>query len=314
MSEKTLHITNGGNLSKYLNELEIVGEKITWQEMLCEGPTKETIHTDEHIELRRAFFNDFYNVDLDLEQIDYVLNKQLSNPERYSEIVLWFEYDLFCHINMIAVISLLQQKKIDLPLYLVCSGRVSGSKTLKGLPELNSEQLLNHYRDKVLLNETDVDLATTVWGIYCGKDHNLLKPFIVQSSSFKYLSNCLKAHLERFPDSISGLNILERNILEIIRDNTIKSKHHLLGYALNYQGYYGFGDMQLERIIDMLNMFYTEAEDSLTLNRSGHEALLGQYNFSNQLDNNMTFGGVKKHDFYFNKQLNKLVKKVTNVN
>ena len=312
MNKQPLHITNGGSLTKYLNELEIKGEILTWQEMLCEGPTSQNIHTDKSINQRRAFLNEFYNVDLDLEKVDFAL-KQLENPERYSEIVLWFEYDLFCHINMVAVISLLQDKKIDLPLYLVCSGRVSGSKTLKGLPELNSEQLLNHYKEKVLLTKRDIDLATTVWGIYCGKDHNLLKPYIVQSSSFKYLSNCLKAHLKRFPDSIDGLNILERNILEIVRDNTIKSKHHLLGYALNYQGYYGFGDMQLERIIDKLSVFISEEKDSITLNRTGHEALLGQINFSTKIVSKMSFGGVDKYDFQFNKKLNRLVKNVKNV-
>lgn len=312
MDKRPLHITNGGSLTKYLNELKIVGEKLTWQEMLCEGPTKETIHTTEHIKLRDSFLNEFYQVNLDLNQVDYALNEQLANTNRYSEIILWFEYDLFCHINMIAVISLLQQKKIKHPLYLVCSGRVSGSKTLKGLPELNSEQLLNHYKNKILLTENDIEIATTVWGIYCGKDHNLLKPFIVQSSSFKYLSNCLKAHLERFPDSINGLNILEKNILEIVRDNTIKSKHHLLGYALNYQGYYGYGDMQLNRLIDKLSIFMTKENNTLKLNRTGHEALIGQLNFSNKMDSNMTFGGVNKYDFYFSKKLNKLVKTVTN--
>ncbi|MGB5419141.1 DUF1835 domain-containing protein [Algibacter sp.] len=312
MDKQTLHITNGDNLTKYLNELEINGEKLTWQEMLCEGPTSPKIFSDKFIEKRSAFLNEFYNVDLDLEQIDFVLNTQLGNPERYSEIVLWFEYDLFCHINMIAVISLLQQKKITLPLYLVCSGRVPGSKTLKGLAELTSAQLMSHYKDKVSLTESDIDLATTIWGIYCGKDHNLLKPFIVQSSSFKYLTNCLKAHLKRFPDSIDGLNTLERNILEIVRDNSIKSKHHLLGYALNYQGYYGFGDIQLERLIDKLSVFLTEEDNSLTLNRAGHEALLGQHNFAVEIDSNMTFGGVNKYDFQFSKKLNKLVKTVTN--
>lgn len=311
MSKQPLHITNGGVLTKYLKELEVVGEILTWQEMLCEGPTQEKIHTDEFIELRRKFLNDFYNVELDSEKIKFAL-EQLSNPERYSEIVLWFEYDLFCHINMVAVISLLQQKKINLPIYLVCSGRIPGSKTLKGLGELNSEQLLNHYKDKVLLTDRDIDMATTVWGIYCGKDHNLLKPFIVQGSSFKYLSNCLKAHLKRFPDSVDGLNILERNILKIVNDNNIKSKHHLLGYALNYQGYYGYGDMQLERLIDKLSVFITEENGLLVLNRSGHEALLGQHNFSSEIDRGMIFGGVKKYDFQFSIQLNKLVKTVTN--
>ncbi|GAA4899482.1 hypothetical protein GCM10023311_25990 [Flaviramulus aquimarinus] len=312
MNKQPLHITNGGVLSSRLNELEIQGEKLTWQEMFCEGPTIEQIHTTEFIELRGAFLSTCYDIELDLIKVESELAKLNNADNIYSEIVLWFEYDLFCHINMIAVISLIQQKKIKLPLYLVCSGRISGSNDLKGLSELNTSQLFNHYRDKVRLNDEDIYLATTVWGIYCGKDHNLLKPFIVKSSNFKYLSNCLKAHLKRFPDSIQGLNTLERNILEIINKYTITSKHHLLGYALNYQGFYGYGDLQLSRIIDQLSIFYTIEKDVLVLNRKGHEALLGQHNFALEIDNNMTFGGIKKIDFQFSKSENKLVKTVLN--
>lgn len=314
MKKNILHITNGGYLTKYLNELEITGEKLTWQEILCEGPTQEMVHTNEFIELRSDFLSEFYNVQLDFKKIEFG-TEQLNTPERYSEIVLWFEYDLFCNINMIAVISLLKQKKIELPIYLVCSGRVAGEKTLKALTELKSGQLIKHYKNKVLLNESDIDLAKTVWGIYCGKDHNLLKPFIVQSSSFQYLSNCLKAHLERFPDPTDGLNILEKNILKLVRDNTINSRHHLLGYALNYQGYYGFGDMQIERIIDDLSEFFTETDKSLTLNSSGQDVLIGKYSydFSSKTGRNMVFGGVKKYDFNFSKAQNKLIKAPHNV-
>lgn len=311
MTKLPLHITNGGRTTSYLDELEVKGEKLTWQEILCEGPTQEIIHCEAFIDLRCSFLNKFYDVELDLDKVEIAI-KQLSNPERYSEIVLWFEYDLFCHINLLAVINLLQQKKIELPLYLVCSGRIPGSKVLKGLSELNTGQLLNHYKNKVKLNQDDIDLATTIWGIYCGKDHNLLKPFIVQSSSFQYLSNCLKAHLERFPDSKTGLNALETNILSIVKENNIKSKHHLLGYALNYQGYYGFGDMQMNRIIEKLSYFFTLEENSLTLNKNGHEALLKQHNYSIELNNNMEYGGINVQYFHFSKEHNKLVKIVPN--
>lgn len=311
MSKQPLHITNGDNLTKVLNNLKIEGVKLTWQELLCEGPTTEKVGSELFLETRKSFFTQFYDIDLDLELIEIELDK-LNDPENYSEIVLWFEYDLFCHINMVAVISLIKQRKIELPIYLVCSGRIEGSKNLKSLPELSTEQLINHYENKVLLNEGDIDMAKTVWRIYCGIDHNLLKPLIVTSSSFEYLSNCLKAHLKRFPDSIDGLNTLERNILEIINKYSITSKNHLLGYALNYQGYYGYGDLQLSKIIDQLEVFYTVSNDKLELNRKGHEAILGEYNFSSEIDNNMTFGGVKKHDFQFSKELNKLVKTVKN--
>jgi len=313
MSKQQLHITNGSHLTNVLNELNIQGVKLTWQELLCEGPTTEKVGSELFLETRKSFFTQFYNIDLDIEFIKSELDK-FNHSENYSEIVLWFEYDLFCHINMIAIISLIQQKKMNFPLHLVCSGRIEGSKNLMGLSELSPEQLLNHYKNKVLLNKDDIDIATTVWGIYCGVDHNLLKPFIVKPSSFKYLSNCLKAHLERFPDSVDGLSILERNILQIIVKHSITSKHHLLGYALNYQGFYGYGDLQLERIINQLSIFYSVTEGEIELNRKGHEALLGHHNFALEIDNDMMYGGVKKIAFQFNKSKNKLVKSILNVN
>lgn len=309
MDKRTLHITNGHQLTNFLKELDFSGDILTWQEMLCEGPTTEQIDSEEFFTVRKQFLLDFYDIEVNEEKFRKEI-AILDDPKRYSEIILWFEYDLFCHINLIAVISLIQQKNIQLPLYLVCSGRVEGEKDLKGLAELTPKQLQQHYQSKIKLTNKDIEVMTNLWRTYCGKDHNLFKPAIVEKSSFPYLSNCLKAHLKRFPDSRTGLTTLETNILEIIKSNTIKSKKHLLGYALNYQGYYGFGDIQLMRKIEKLSIFYTETEDQLTLNRKGHEALLGQHSFASELNNTMIFGGVRKHDFQFSESENKLIKTV----
>jgi hypothetical protein len=238
---------------------------------------------------------------------------KLEHPENYDSIVLWFEYDLFCHINMLGVIKLLFQKKIDKPLYLVTSGFISGEKNLKGLSELNPTQLRTHFNDRIKLTKEDQNLAIDLWNIYCGKDHNLFKPYIIYNSSFKYLSNCLKAHIERFPNQKTGLSVLEENILKIIRDREVRSKHHLLGYTLNYQGYYGFGDLQFQRIIEKLSIFFKSTEHRLELNRRGHEALLGQHNFASEIKNNMVYGGVQRMDYQFSSQKNKLIKTVLNV-
>lgn len=305
----TLHITNGNSLTNYLKELDIVGEVLTWQEMLCEGPTVIDIDSETFKNTRRVFLNTVYDIEVNEEEYDQELNK-LNHTKNYTEIVLWFEYDLFCHINMIAVISLIQQKQIKLPLYLVCSGRIEGEKNLKGLSELNQEQLLKHYKEKIKLTPEDIDFAVTLWDIYCSKDHNLFKPYIVKKSSFKYMSNCLKAHLKRFPDLKTGLSTLEENTLKIVKDNDIKSKHHLLGYTLNYQGYYGFGDLQINRLIDNLSLFFTIKKDAITLNRKGYEALLGKYNFSSEVNDNINYGGVNRLDYHFSEKQNKLIKQI----
>ncbi|MGS2726127.1 DUF1835 domain-containing protein [Psychroserpens sp. BH13MA-6] len=313
MSEQTLHITNGQNLTNYLQELNVEGLFLTWHEILCEGPTEAHIDSEVFITKRKAFLSEFYDIELDEHKFKSELEK-LNATDTYSEIVLWFEYDLFCHINLMAVMSLIHQRDIKQPLYLVCSGRVKGEKNLKGLSELSSAQLLAHYDNKIELTDLDRDLAISLWRTYCGKDHNLFKPYITQKSSFKYLGACLKAHLKRFPDAKSGLSVLETNILKIIKNKDIKSRHHLLGYILNYQGYYGFGDLQYERMIEKLRLFYDETDDRVVLNRKGHEALLGSHNFSSEIKNNLTFGGVKRLDYQFNSEENKLIKTIINAN
>ncbi len=311
MEKKALHITNGSILTAYLKELDFKGEFLSWQEALCEGPTIANINSEKFFEKREEFFKEFYEVEIDQTERRAELSK-LNNSDDYSEIILWFEYDLFCHINLLGVLNLIYRKQIDLPLYLVCSGRVPGEKEMKGLSELKPNQLLSHFNKRVQLTEDDIDLATSIWRTYCGHDHNLLKPYIIQSSSFKYMGSCLSAHMKRFPDSRSGLGAMEHNILRLVRDNEIKSKHHLLGYALNYQGYYGYGDIQLERIIDNLSIFFQFDKESIVLNRKGHEALMGHHNFAAEIQNNISFGGVKRLNYQFSKAKNKLIKTVIN--
>ncbi|MBF8150664.1 DUF1835 domain-containing protein [Winogradskyella sp. F6397] len=309
MAKNCLHITNGNNLTVYLRDLDFKEDIVTWQEMLCEGPTIPAIDSREFLKLRIEFLKDYYEIEVNTREILSELSK-LDDIDAYSEINLWFEYDLFSHINLIGVINLLHQKEINKPLYLICSGRVAGEKRLKALNELNPEQLKAHYKDRIRLTKEDIDLAIAIWRTYCGKDHNILKPYIVKKSNFKYLSNCLKAHLERFPNQKSGLSVLETNILTIVKDNFIKSKGHLLGYSLNYQGYYGLIDIQLSRIIDKLDVFFTESETGIVLNRNGYKALLEQNNFAKEIHNDMVYGGVNRLGFQFNIKQNKLIKTI----
>lgn len=311
MKTNPLHITNGSSLTAYLEKLEIKGDMITWHEMLCEGPTVEIIDSDVFLEQRKSFLKNTYAIEYDESEFKSEILK-FSALDTYSEIVLWFEYDLFCHINLIAVISLLKQKDVRIPMYLVCSGRVKNEKDLKGLAQLSPEQLRAHYADKVKLDVDDIALAQKAWHLYCGNDHNLLIPLIIRPSNFKYLSICLKAHIKRFGDTRSGLGSLEFNILQLIKEYEISSRHHLQGYALHYQGYYGFGDIQLKRIIDSLEPFYDESEGKISLNRIGHLVSNHQKNVFHEYKEDITYGAVRKKDFQYNKKENKLIKTIIN--
>ncbi len=311
MNTHTLHITNGDSLTNRLQELHIVtGTLLTWREMFCEGPTEIKIETEASINKRKAFLKKYYRIPTTDYETKFVSQiKKLDTTEKYDQIVLWFEYDLFCHINMIAAISLLMRKKLNnIPIYLVCSGKVENDKRLYGLCELSDQQLSQHYTNKKELTQDDLELASHIWTLYCESKPAKIAGQITKDSSFDYLSICLKAHLQRFPNMLTGLNVLEHNILEMINGHQIKNIKQLMGYTLEYQGYYGYGDMQIKRVFARLFQFLNQTKEQLLLSERGKLALQHKKNFYNTQILDWYYGGVKKYDYLYNDETNTLLK------
>ncbi|MFC5045322.1 DUF1835 domain-containing protein [Aquimarina hainanensis] len=311
MKEKTLHITNGDSLTERLEKLQLIdGDILVWREMLCEGPTQIKLETEESLQLRKQFLNKYYRIPTNGYDSKFIQELQkLEQINTYDTIVLWFEYDLFCHINMIAAIStILRLKKKEIPIYLVCSGRIEGQKKLMGLCEISEAQLKAHYANKVLLSIDDLEFASHIWTLYCEPNPKRITGYIKTESSFEYLSICLRAHLHRFPSIDTGLNILENNILELIHTHQIKNLKQLMGYCLEYQGYYGYGDMQLKRIIAKLFQFLNQTPNRLQLSDRGILAIEKNKNFYNTMTTQWYYGGVLKYQYLYNNETNRLLK------
>jgi len=311
LEKSTLHITNGDNFTTRLKASNLVtGDYLVWREMLCEGPTTIKVESKTAIKKRKDFLSKYYRISpTDYEEKFVTQLSMLSRIKRYEEIILWFEYDLFCHINMIAVIDLLIRKGAkDIPIFLVCSGRVDHENRLYGLSELSPKQLENHYTNKTLLTEDDLEFASYVWTLYCESNPQKIASHIKRKTSFEYLSICLRAHLQRFPNMLTGLNVLEHNILEMIDNYQIKNIKQLMGYTLAYQGYYGYGDMQMKRILARLFQFLNQTKERLILSERGKLALKQKKNFYNTQILEWYYGGVKKFDYLYNDETNTLLK------
>jgi len=309
MKKNTLHITNGDSLTNRLNTLDLDGDLVIWREMLCEGPTVEKVGSPEFIAARKKFLKETYKIsEADYEQKFVSQLKKLNAINTYDEVILWFEFDLFCHINMLAAISYLIQHKSTMPIYIVCSGWVKGQSQLKGLSELTDEQLFMHYDKKIRLAPEDLKIAHHIWQLYCDEKPIELKAEIKKSSNFKYLSSCIRAHIERFPNKNTGLNTLETNILKLIDLHDITSKQQLCGFVLNYQGYYGYGDMQISRMIKALKPFFRMYEGKLVLSTKGKNVLEGSENYYDIVKDQSTYGGTHKYSFLYNPASHELLK------
>lgn len=308
-NKRILHIANGDDIVESLRDLKIPGEVLVWREMLCEGPTVQDLGSQEFLETRLAYLKDMYSIAEGEYENEFLSElRKLENLNQYEEIILWFEFDLFSHINMLAAISHLMDLGGKVPIHLVCSGWVKGVTELTPLAELGPKQFQEHYNNKLLLTLEDLETAALMWEIYCSKNPLRIKAEIKKTSNFQYLSSCLRAHIERFPNAKSGLNSLETNILKLIKEHQIKTRNQLLGYALQYQGYYGYSPAQMERVIDKVSPFFSLTVDGYKLNEDGEKALLQTKNFYQKLKEDIYFGGTKKYDFLYDPVSHNLLK------
>ncbi|MBE7638835.1 DUF1835 domain-containing protein [Salegentibacter sp. BLCTC] len=309
MLDKALHIINGDSLAEQVKELGLSGETIVWRELLCEGPCTKEVGSNKFINLRQKFLKKAYDISSENYQNRFVsqLNK-MKAAQDYDHVVLWFEFDLFCHINMLAAISFYLENKPNVPFYLVCSKRQKGEEELLPLSQLPLKHLLNHFTHKIELDKEDLEIASLIWELYCSNNPIKLKQQIKKSSNFEYLSSCIRAHIERFPNSRTGINSLERNVLKLVEQQHITSINQLLGYALQYQGYYGYSDSQMERVLNKLSMFYTLENEKLKLTQDGLDALAKKKNFYRDLINDEYYGGAKIYDFLYDSDSHKVLK------
>mgnify|MGYP001790871544 FL=1 len=305
-----LHITNGDSFTSKLKTLDLKGDIITWREMLCEGKTLCNVGSESFWKTRFEFLNKNYKISkswfVEKTLKEY---RSLCNHKQQDHIVLWFEYDLFCQINMLAVLSWLKTHRRHAEISLVCSGKEDDSDRLYALNDLSDEKLLNLYENRLTLSQDDIEFADYVWQLYCSDNPIRLENVITHNPfQFKYLADALKAHLRRYPTIKNGLNALENKVLSTVENKNLESRPELLKTLLGNQGYYGFGDSQYERIISTLRPLIGSF-NPLRLTKKGREVISNRMNYYSQIrDSQQYLGGSLKYNFLYNSDTNRILK------
>lgn len=298
---KTLHITNGDEFTAVLKTLDISGNIITWREMLCEGKTTPEVGSETFWRQRYEFLNRAYKVTKDTF-INRTLKeyRNLCNQKSQDEIVLWFNKDLFCQINMIAVLSWIKKNRSNATIYLIGSGVEKDSTPTPSLSTLDKAALEKLYKDRLLLNKDDIEYGDYIWQLYCENSPIRLQSAIKQNNSqLQYLTNVIQTHLHRFPSLKNGLNQLENKMLDKALYQNIKSKDLLVDAMLKDPGYYGYGDIQYYKIASKLRPLF-RSFSPVKLTKTGTAVAEKLENYYPQIRNENEFlGGTPKYSFLF---------------
>ncbi len=305
-----LHITNGDVTTEILNNLNIEGEIITWREMLCEGKTTTDVGSEDFWKTRFDFFSNVYQV-TKKTFIDFTL-KEYRNlcKQNQDEIILWFDYDLFCQVNMLAVVSWLKKYRKGRKITIVQAGASDNYDKLVGFGHLSKEELINLYQNRTQLSQDDIEYADYIWQLYCSDSPLRLETVhkFNPSSPFIYLSDAISAHLKRFPSVENGLNKIENNILQAAYQTDLKSENELVRKLLTEQEVYGFGDIQYKnKIKELKNLF--SSLNPVKLSEDGIQLLNNQINYYRELRSDFSYlGGAKKYSYLYMNANDKLLK------
>jgi hypothetical protein len=241
------NILNGDSLAYSFPDTKIEGDVIVVREGLIEGDLSgDNLHDfwqsrAKHIGITETEYHS--KVVKEFEKI--------RNAPDDSAFNLWFEYDLFCQVNMWFVISLINSLPIKKKVFAVYTSYLD--KTNKhfwnGFGPANSDELKVCYANKIPLNEADINFGKDLWEAY--KNGNLEELTDLskdQSLVFPYLQEVVKAHVDRFPKD--GTKGRPEKVIEDIIKNISTDFHKVFKEFWNRESIYGFGDTQLKHLYD----------------------------------------------------------------
>ncbi len=176
--------------------------------------------------------------------------EKIINAPDNAEFNLWFEYDLFCQVNMWFVISIINNLSIKKKVYAVYTSYLdrADKQFWNGFGSATSCQLKICFGDRISLNDADLQFGQDLWEPYKTDDLEELIRLAKKSPAFPYLQEVVNAHVERFRGD--GTKGRPERVLEDITKNISTDFQEVFKEFWTRDSIYGFGDTQLKELYD----------------------------------------------------------------
>ncbi len=242
-----LHILNGSSTEGTLKQSSVTGEYFSFRDALINGPTPGEVHGEKWRLLRARHLSESYGVDLAVCERDLTAQEAtLSSFLQHEEVVLWFEHDLFCQLNLLYLLDWFAHVELaQTRLTLINIGEFAGRDNFRGLGELNASELASLFPQRHEVTAGELALATSAWAAYRSFDPTNIQVLLeTDTSSLPFLKSAFKAHLQRFPSTRNGLGRIEHTGLSLIENGSEKFIDLFQKFAAA-EPVYGLGDAQL---------------------------------------------------------------------
>ncbi|AJS58675.1 DNA-directed RNA polymerase subunit sigma [Paenibacillus sp. IHBB 10380] len=241
-----LHIVNGDSVAEKLRQGVVQGDILVWREVYPEGP----IFVDPTEYANRSVRAQYLEKAMGIPSAEHIRisktqEKVLVDFNKYEEIVLWFEHDLFDQTMLCYLLHWFAQQSLGkTKLSLLCIGTFPEIKLFRGLGQLSVKQMETLSGTWQAVGQEELELGSAMWEAYASSDPMKLYQMLQgDTSALPFAHNAFQLHLSRLPSTHNGLGIVEQTTLEMVHSG-LNSPLGLFEHVGNKLHELGMGDLQ----------------------------------------------------------------------
>jgi hypothetical protein len=212
-----LHLLNGDATARVFARTGLAGDMLVWRDILVEGPVATPGE-------RAPWLAEHLGIDADA----YVRGRReeaaaLAAAERHDEVVLWFEQDLFCAVNLWFLLDWFAARGgSPARLSLVFPNEVDGVDGFRGLGTLDAWRLASLFERRTPVTGAMLALGRDAFRAYASPDPRALETLrALGGAELPFLATAVRCHLGRFPSVASGVDEVEAEALSALEGGPV---------------------------------------------------------------------------------------------
>ena len=239
----TVHVLPGDAVREQFNAANIDGEVIVFREAMIAGPLDDA-DIDAFWDFRANFIAVEYGEDpIDFrEKVVYEIER-LDDISPDTEVILWFEYELFCQANMWFCLDRLREHP---EVSRAAPLNPTPEDVWKGFGDHSSQDMAECFDRRVKFSSEDRQIGSELWRAFRSRDGEKLKEL------GKYSSPALP-FLKEACDAAAAVDSEPLAILREIRESGNNELDTIFPEFQKRAGVFGFGDLQVEGLLRRLD-------------------------------------------------------------
>jgi hypothetical protein len=235
---KNLNVLNGESLKEYFskNFSAIEEHIISFNECLVDGELHKEIFSEEFFSIRKNFITKCYQVSEEIYNEKAGELKPLLN-NTYDKITLWFDFDMFCQINMLTILAYLDYKHFK------------GAVTVNIIKQ---DFFYCSSFSEIVEEKIELDSLENFYDLYLA--------ILIERDFEKISSKQYSDIFKKLPQLKEGTKLYinykstNNEIIDFINERKSKNRYEILKDLIKYLNKYGLGDIQYMKILDEIGI------------------------------------------------------------